>query len=144
MSDNYLAWLTLRHPTARILLGTALGAASTQPVQAQTPADTLHRQNLTAVEVTASRTAIERRKVPQQLQVISRRELEQTPAQEFTDVLKKHTAVDVVQFPSLLAGVGIRGFRPQTSGLNQRTLLLVDGRPAGTANLATLDLNSVG
>jgi outer membrane receptor protein involved in Fe transport len=43
----------------------------------------------------------------------------------------------------LLAGVGIRGFRPQTGGLNQRALLLVDGRPAGTANLATLDLNSV-
>jgi outer membrane receptor protein involved in Fe transport len=142
---NYLSWLNPKDSTTtRTLLGMALGAASAQPVQAQaqTPADTLHRQALTAVEVTASRALTERHKVPQQLQVISRREVELTPAQELTDVLKKQTAVDVVQFPSLLAGVGIRGFRPQTSGLNQRTLLLVDGRPAGTANLATLDLNS--
>ncbi|MDO7873510.1 TonB-dependent receptor [Hymenobacter sp. ASUV-10] len=145
MPYPYFPWRSARvlPTTARLLLGLAL-AASTLPAQAQaqTPADTLHRQALTGVEVTATRPTAERPKGPQQRQVISRRELELTPAQEPTDVLKKHTAVDVVQFPSLLAGVGIRGFRPQTSGLNQRTLLLVDGRPAGTANLATLDLNS--
>lgn len=140
----YLPWRSARAlpTTARTLLGLALAAASTQLLQAQTPADTLHRQTLTAVEVTASRAATDRHKVPQQRQVISRRDIELTPAQEPTEVLKKQTAVDVVQYPSLLAGVGLRGFRPQTSGLNQRTLLLVDGRPAGTANLATLDLNS--
>ena len=143
MSANYFAWPGPNGPTtAQILLATALGAASAPPLQAQTPADTLHRQTLTGVEVTARRAPTDRRPGPQQRHLISRRELEQTPAQEFTDVLKKHATVDVVQFPSLLAGVGLRGFRPQTSGLNQRTLLLVDGRPAGTANIATLDLNS--
>ncbi|GAC1381912.1 MAG: TonB-dependent receptor [Hymenobacter sp.] len=93
--------------------------------------------------VTANRAATARSKVPQQIQVISRQDVQQTPAQEFTDVLKKNASVDVVQYPGLLSGVGIRGFRPQTGGLNQRTLLLVDGRPAGTTNLATLDLGSV-
>src|SRR5690606_36170832 len=36
--------------------------------------------------------------------------------------------------------VGLRGFRPQYSGISQRTLLLVDGRPAGVTNAALLDL----
>ncbi|WP_046246105.1 TonB-dependent receptor [Hymenobacter terrenus] len=120
-----------------LLTGTGLGA------QAQAPVDTLKRQNLNEVVVTATRSPIERSKVPQQIQIISQKDIQQTPAQEFTDVLKKNTSVDIVQYPSLLAGVGIRGFRPQTGGLNQRALLLVDGRPAGTSNLATLDLGSV-
>lgn len=128
---------------AKLLLGTALLAGAGQQAQAQAPADTLKRQRLAEVVVTANRTATERAKVPQQIQVISQQDIQQTPAREFTDVLKKNASVDVVQYPGLLAGVGIRGFRPQTGGLNQRTLLLADGRPAGTTNLATLDLGSV-
>ena len=58
-------------------------------------------------------------------------------------MLKKHAAVDVIQYPGLLSGVGIRGFRPQFSGINTRALILIDGRPAGTSNLALLDLNAV-
>ena len=126
-----------------LTLSAALLAGAIQAAQAQTPTDTLRRQRLSEVVVTATRAATERSKVPQQLQVISRQDIEQTPAREFTDVLKKNASVDVIQYPGLLAGVGIRGFRPQTSGLNQRALLLVDGRPAGTSNLATLDLGSV-
>ena len=127
------------------LLGAALLAGTVQGARAQAPvpADTLKRQSLTEVVVTANRAATPRRRVPQQIQVIGRQELQQTPADEFTDVLKKNASVDVVQYPGLLAGVGIRGFQPQTDGLNQRALLLVDGRPAGTSNLATLDLGGV-
>ncbi len=139
-------WLRqLGRPNAKALLGTALLTSGAQAAQAQAPApaDTLKRQNLTEVVVTANRAATARSKVPQQIQVVTRQDIQQTPALEFTDALKKNASVDVVQYPSLLAGVGIRGFRPQTGGLNQRALLLVDGRPAGTANLATLDLNSV-
>ncbi|SDY58872.1 TonB-dependent receptor [Hymenobacter psychrophilus] len=128
---------------AALALGTFLVAGPFRPAQAQAPADTLRRQSLSEVVVTATRTATERGKIPQQLQVISRQDIQQTPTQDFTDVLKKNASVDVIQYPGLLAGVGIRGFRPQTGGLNQRALLLVDGRPAGTSNLATLDLNSV-
>lgn len=127
----------------KVMLATALLTGPFGMAQTQVPTDTLRRQSLSEVVVTATRAATERGKLPQQLQVISRQDIQQTPAQEFTDVLKKNASVDVIQYPSLLAGVGIRGFRPQTSGLNQRALLLVDGRPAGTSNLATLDLGSV-
>ncbi|MDF7815817.1 TonB-dependent receptor [Hymenobacter sp. YC55] len=125
------------------LLGTALLSAAGTTAQAQVAADSLKRQSLNEVVVTATRSTTERRKVPQQIEVISRQDIQQTQALDFTDILKKNASVDVIQYPGLLSGVGIRGFRPQTSGLNQRALLLVDGRPAGTSNLSTLDLGSV-
>ncbi|MES2731436.1 MAG: TonB-dependent receptor, partial [Bacteroidota bacterium] len=111
--------------------------------QAQDKVDTTKNYGLTEVVITATRSATDRNKVPQKIELITKKDIEQTSAQEFTDLLKKNASVDIVQYPSLLSGVGIRGFRPQTGSLNQRTLLLVDGRPAGTTNLATLDMSSV-
>ncbi|MFT2011102.1 TonB-dependent receptor [Pontibacter sp. 13R65] len=118
-----------------------LGATfATFPVAAQQfPADTLKVKNLCEVVVTTTRSAVEKNKTPQSIEVISQQDIELTPAQDFTDILKKNSTVNVIQYPGLSAGVGIRGFRPQFSGLNQRTLLLVDGRPAGTVNLATIN-----
>ena len=127
----------------QLMLGTVLLAGTVRGAQAQALVDSLKRQDLNEVVVTGSRAATPRRQVPQQIQVISQKDIQQTPAAEFTDVLKKNSSVDIVQYPGLLAGVGIRGFRPQTDGLNQRALLLVDGRPAGTSNLATIDLSGV-
>ena len=58
-------------------------------------------------------------------------------------MLKKNAGVDVVQYSGALSGIGIRGFRPQFSGINKRSLLLIDGRPSGVTNLATLLLDNV-
>ena len=114
------------------------------PVIAQeAKSDTAQTKTLDQVVVTATRTAVSRNKTPQSITVISRKDIEATSGQEFTDLLKKNSAVNVVQYPGLFAGVGIRGFRPQTGGLNQRALLLVDGRPAGTANLATINPSDI-
>ena len=93
--------------------------------------------------VTATRSARDIENVPQKVKVISRKEIDKTIANDVTDVLKKTAGVDVIQYPGLLSGVGIRGFRPQFSGVNQRTLLLIDGRPAGATNLATIDMNNI-
>ncbi|MGY0037036.1 TonB-dependent receptor [Pedobacter sp. NJ-S-72] len=46
-------------------------------------------------------------------------------------------------YPGLSSGIGIRGFRPQASGLNQRSLLLVDGRPAGTVSISTINPSDI-
>jgi vitamin B12 transporter len=105
--------------------------------------DTVKTQTLGQVVVTATRTEVQRNKTPQSITVIDRKEIETTGGQEFTDLLKKNSAVNIVQYPGLLAGIGIRGFRPQTGGLNQRALLLIDGRPAGTANLATINPSDI-
>lgn len=95
------------------------------------------------IVVTATRTQTDIRNTPQKIQVLDRASIERTSANDLSDILKKNAAVDVIQYPGLLSGVGIRGFRPEFSGVNQRTLILIDGRPAGATNLALIDMNNV-
>jgi vitamin B12 transporter len=75
--------------------------------------------------------------------VIDSVDIERSVAADLTDLLKKNSGVDVVQYSGALSGIGIRGFRPQVSGINKRSLLLIDGRPSGVTNLATLLLDNV-
>jgi outer membrane receptor protein involved in Fe transport len=96
-----------------------------------------------AVIVRAARVETRNRETPMSVDVIDRTDLERTVAADLTDALKKNAGVDVIQYSGALSGIGIRGFRPQTSGINKRSLLLVDGRPSGITNLATLMLDDV-
>jgi vitamin B12 transporter len=95
------------------------------------------------VVITARRTESRLAEIPQKIEVVNAIDLERTVAADLTDALKKNAGVDVVQYSGLLSGIGIRGFRPQFSGINKRSLLLVDGRPSGVTNLATLLLDNV-
>ncbi|HAS43778.1 MAG TPA: TonB-dependent receptor [Microscillaceae bacterium] len=95
------------------------------------------------VVVTATRTKTDLQSLPQRVQVLDKNIINNTIANDVSDVLKKNAAVDVIQYPGLLSGVGMRGFRPEFSGVNQRTLLLIDGRPAGATNLALIDMNNI-
>ena len=99
--------------------------------------------NLNPIVITAGRSAQHLADVPQKLEVISKKDISLTPALDVTDIVKKSAAVNVIQYPGILSGVGFRGFRPQFSGLTQHTLLLINGRPAGTTNLGTIDLNNI-
>ncbi|MCX2485602.1 TonB-dependent receptor [Pedobacter sp. MR2016-24] len=128
-----LQFLSFQH----LLIGTVL-FSSPALAQKKRP-DSLKNNSLEEVVVTSLRTDTKRRNVPQSMTVIGKSAIELTPAQEVTDLLKKNASVNIIQYPGLSAGVGIRGFRPQFNGLNQRSLLLVDGRPAGTANIATIN-----
>lgn len=113
-------------------------------VQPATTRFTLRPAGLSeTVVVTASRVETRREETPQAIDVLDRADLERTVAADLTDVLKKNAGVDVIQYSGALSGIGIRGFRPQTSGINKRSLLLVDGRPSGITNLATLMLDDV-
>ena len=93
--------------------------------------------------VTGRRVETRLSETPQKIEVVSARDIERTIAVDITDVLKKNAGVDVVQYSGVLSGIGIRGFRPETSGVNKRSLLLVDGRPSGVTNLSTLLLDNV-
>jgi vitamin B12 transporter len=95
------------------------------------------------VVVTARRADTRLAETPQTVEVVDAADIERTVAADLTDVLKKNAGVDVVQYSGVLSGIGIRGFRPQFSGINKRSLLLVDGRPSGVTNLATLLLDDV-
>lgn len=125
-------------------LSSILGFSTFTGLYAQsTSSDTLRARDLTEIAVTATRSETRLEKLPQQIDLITRRDIEQTPAADVTDLVKKLTAVNIIQYPNLSSGVGIRGFRPQFSGLNQRTLLLIDGRAAGASNLSTIGLHHV-
>ncbi len=98
-----------------------------------------------AEHVTVTGRRVESRVIetPQKIEIVDATDLDRTVAADLTDVLKKNAGVDVIQYAGVLSGIGIRGFRPQFSGINKRSLLLIDGRPSGVSNLATLRLDSV-
>lgn len=96
-----------------------------------------------SVVVSARRVETRVAETPQKVEIIDAADIERTVAADLTDVLKKNAGVDVIQYSGVLSGIGIRGFRPQLSGINKRSLLLIDGRPSGVTNLAALQLNNV-
>ena len=105
--------------------------------------DSTRENILNPVVITATRFETKKEKIAQKIDLISKEDIQMTPSSDLTDIVRKMAAVDVIQYPNLSSGIGIRGFRPQFSGLNQRTLLLIDGRPAGATNLAQINLNGV-
>lgn len=115
-----------------------LGLIPGAQAQQAPPAESIH-----SIVVTASRTATAIEETPQRVEVISAADLQRSVVLDLTDALKKNSGVDVIQYNGMLSGVGIRGFRPETSGINTHSLVLIDGRPAGTTNLATLLLDNV-
>ncbi len=129
-----------RAATAILLAGLAIAPLAVTPLLAQQRADSV--RNLPAVITTATRAPARADELPQRVLAITRADIERTPAADAVDLLKKLVGVDVVQFPGLLGNVGLRGFRP-SSGTQTRTLILLDGRPAGADNLSLLDMSSV-
>jgi vitamin B12 transporter len=107
--------------------------------EASAQADTVPRYEIADVLVTVARDSTRAAELPRSIQVIGPREIRSTAADDAAQLLKKTAALDVIEFPGLLAGVGMRGFRPQFSGITHRTLVLIDGRPAGASNLALID-----
>jgi vitamin B12 transporter len=129
-------------------LALAVATFGVSPLSAQSQGtsskDTVERaRTLDGMVVTATRSSTATRDLPQKVEVISRSDIEQTPATDLTEILKRLSTADVVQYPSLLSGIGIRGFRPETGSITRRTQVLIDGRPAGTGNLSTLPLDNV-
>ena len=136
------------HTRPLIALLLIAGASSTALAQRSsrdsTAADSARRTGrLSPVVTTATRSPTAQADVAQRVRVVASDEIAKTPALDVADLLKRTAGLDIVQYPSLLAGVGMRGFRPETGGLQKRTLLLVDGRPADVTNLALLDLAGV-
>ncbi|HEV7380925.1 MAG TPA: TonB-dependent receptor [Dyadobacter sp.] len=109
----------------------------------QVAPDSARENLLNPVIVTATRFETRKDQLAQKITLISKEDIQMTPAVDLTDIVRKTAAVDVIQYPNLSSGIGIRGFRPQFSGLNQRTLLLIDGRAAGATNLSQINLNGI-
>ncbi len=128
-----------RHTTTLIALAMSVGTLRAQ----QPRSDSTRPQRLPTVTTTASRYAAAPDSLPRRVAVISRADIDATPALDMVDLLKKRAAIDVVQYPGLLGGIGIRGFRPQVGSIQQRVLILLDGRPSGVTNVSMLDIQDV-
>ncbi len=100
-------------------------------------------ESMEEIVVTATRTEVPKRDVPQVVDVITSEEIEATAGETLTEQLKKNSMVDVIEYPGALSGISIRGFRPEFSGITKHSLLLIDGRPAGATNLATILMDNV-
>lgn len=97
--------------------------------------------NLNEVQINASRVNAKMKDLPQKIEVITRRVIESTPAADMGELLKKTSGVDIIQYPGISSAVSMRGFAPSTS--NKYNVILIDGRPAGTTNIATIDMSNV-
>lgn len=118
------------------LAATAL-ATALAPLAAH--ADAAAEGAVDQVIVTASRSAESRQDVASSVEVVSAKKLDATVGFGFIDLLKKNVGVDVIQYPNGLAGVGLRGLRPDFEfSINPRTLTLVDGRPSGSTSFTTI------
>ena len=98
---------------------------------------------LSTVVVTGRRVESRLEDTPQRIEVIDKTDIERTASHELTDLLKKNSSVDVIQYPGNSSGIGIRGFRPEYSGINKHSLLLIDGRPAMATNLSLVNTDQI-
>lgn len=124
------------------LLALVANFAAIVSLSAQQP-DTLKSIDLQEVYVSAFRIKSIMKELPQNIQVLNRRDIREIPNESVSDLLKKTATVDIVEYPGFSANIGIRGYAPVVHG-STYTLTLVNGIHAGTNNLSTIDLSNIG
>lgn len=99
------------------------------------------------VTVVGSRISVSQKDLPQKIEVIQKKDLENTMANDITNYLKKLASVNIVQYPHGFSYANVRGFAPNTfhgsNSIQPETSVLINGRPSGTVNLAVIDRNSI-
>ncbi len=99
--------------------------------------------NLSEVIISATRSGLQLKNIPQKVEIITNEEIASIPSDNIAEVIKRSTNLDIIQYPGLSASVGMRGFVPTTMGSNGYVLILINGKPSGTQNLASIDVNNV-
>ena len=92
------------------------------------------------VVVTASRVQEKKKDVTVNVTVIDETEIKNSSAKDLGELLAEKGIGHVQKYPGGLTSIGIRGFRTETHGndLESYVLILIDGRRAGTGNLAKI------
>lgn len=98
------------------------------------------KYSLDTVVVTASRHKESIKDTPMKVQVIEQEDIEASSAKDLGELLAEKGIGTIRQYPGTLTSVGIRGFRSETHGndLLGHVLILLDGRRAGTGNVAKI------
>ena len=99
---------------------------------------------LERVVVTAGRMAEKKENVTTNITVVTEEEIRQSSARDLGALLAEQGLM-IIEYPNSLVSVGIRGFRTNTQGndLTSYVLILINGRRAGTGNLAEVLLDNV-
>ncbi len=101
--------------------------------------------SLDEMVVTAGRVEEARKELTVNVTVIDQEEIKNSTAHDLGDLLAQRAGVYIRKYPGALTTVGIRGFRTETHGndLKGHVLVLLDGRRAGTGNLAKIMTKNV-
>ncbi|MDP4278087.1 MAG: TonB-dependent receptor [Bacteroidota bacterium] len=99
--------------------------------------DTTRIYPIDEVVINATRMGSKLKDIPQKIEVITSDEIESLPNENLAEVLKRLTNLDIIQYPGISTTVAMRGFSPGQQDRSY-TLVLVNGKPAGTSNLAAI------
>lgn len=97
------------------------------------------------VVVTSSRFEEMKSTVTSNVTIIGRAEIELSSAKDLSELLAEKSLGHFQKYPGTLTSIGLRGFRSETHGndLMGKVLILLDGRRAGTGNLAKIMTENV-
>ena len=127
--------------SAILLSGTII--AQTNP---ETKTDSIIKSlELKEVTVTVNRMEQKLKEVPQKLEIITSKDIQNMPTSDVGEIIKQLAALDVIQRPGIATYATIRGFRPpvEPGRINPEVSVLINGRQSGTQNLALFDPNSI-
>lgn len=122
------------------LRGLPISAAETKvTTDTATEQNDQERKNTETMEemvVTGTRSEEKITSIPTKVELIKGETIQMTVGETITEQLKKNASIGVIEYPGALAGIGIRGFRPEFFGITKHSLIFVNGRPSGATNLA--------
>lgn len=100
---------------------------------------------LEEVVVTAGRVKEKKKEITTNVTVITEEEIRNSSALDLGDLLAEKAIGHIQKYPDALTSVGIRGFRTETHGndLMGHVLILLNGRRAGTGNVAKILTNNI-
>ncbi|MFO7931129.1 MAG: TonB-dependent receptor [Desulfosalsimonas sp.] len=92
------------------------------------------------IVVTGQRYEEPMHEVDSNVTVINEKKIEMSPARDLGDLLAEENIGHIQKTPGNLTSIGIRGFRGDTTGndLQSKVLILLNGRRAGTGNVAKI------
>ncbi|MGC8774279.1 MAG: TonB-dependent receptor plug domain-containing protein [Chlorobaculum sp.] len=92
------------------------------------------------IVVTSSRVQQPKKELTSNITIITKKEISESSASDLSELLAEKNLGHIQKYPGTLTSVGIRGFRTETHGndLMGKVLVLLDGRRAGTGNLAKI------
>jgi outer membrane receptor protein involved in Fe transport len=98
--------------------------------------------NLDELRISATRMNTKLKNIPQKVEIIDKSVINSVPSENLAELLKRTTNLDIIQYPGLKAQIGMRGFSPSAHSRSY-TLLLINGKPSGTTNLATINTDNI-